>query len=66
MFDHLRIWTTWKQCEEEYRKALVADTKDLEMRDLTAKTDVDNVGAWRAAKGASPVGENQRAVIFFA
>ena len=31
MFDHLRIWTTWKQCEEEYRKALVADTKDLEM-----------------------------------
>ena len=31
MFDHLRIWTTWKQCEQEYRKALVADTKDLEM-----------------------------------
>ena len=31
MFDHLRIWTTWKQCEEEYRKALVADAKDLEM-----------------------------------
>ena len=31
MFDHLRIWTTWKQCEEEYRKASVADTKDLEM-----------------------------------
>ena len=24
-------------------------------RDLTAKTDVDNVGAGRAAKGASPV-----------
>ena len=31
MFDHLRIWTTWKQCEQEYRKASVADTKDLEM-----------------------------------
>ncbi|MBQ3020177.1 MAG: hypothetical protein IJD77_06300 [Clostridia bacterium] len=30
-FDHLRIWTTWKQCEQEYRKASVADTKDLEM-----------------------------------
>ena len=31
MFDHLRIWTTWKQWEQEYRKASVADTKDLEM-----------------------------------
>ena len=59
MFDHLRIWTTWKQWEQKYRKASVADTKDLEMlgktRDLLAKPDVDNVGAGRAAKGASPV-----------
>ena len=31
MFDHLRSWTTWKQWEQEYSKALVADTKDLEM-----------------------------------
>ena len=31
MFDHLLIWTTWKQCEQEYRKASVADMKDLEM-----------------------------------
>ena len=31
MFDHLRIWTMWKQWEQEYRKALVADAKDLEM-----------------------------------
>jgi hypothetical protein len=29
--------------------------RSLKMRDLTAKTDVDNVGAGRAAKGASPV-----------
>ena len=29
--------------------------RSLKMRDLTAKADVDNVGAGRAAKGASPV-----------
>ena len=31
MFDHLRIWTTWKQWEQEYGKASVTDAKDLEM-----------------------------------
>ena len=32
-------------------------------RDLTAKTDVDNVGAGRAAKGASPVASTTEKVL---
>ena len=27
MFDHLRIWTTWKQCSQEHPKAPFLDTK---------------------------------------
>ena len=26
-FDHLRLWTTWKQCPQEHSKALFSDTK---------------------------------------
>ena len=26
-FDHLRLWTTWKQCEREYPKASFLDSK---------------------------------------
>ena len=26
-FDHLRLWTTWKQCDGEHPKASFSDTK---------------------------------------
>ena len=31
MFDHLAVWTTWKQCKQEYRKASVTDMKGLKI-----------------------------------
>ena len=30
-FDHLRIWTMWKQCEQEHIIAPFSDTKALEI-----------------------------------
>ena len=48
MFDHLRIWTTWKQWEQEYGKASVADTKDLEMLGKSIKTFYYALGTKRS------------------
>ena len=36
-FDHLRLWTTWKQCLQEHPKALFSDTKAPKKRKNHAK-----------------------------
>ena len=36
-FDHLRIWTTWKQCDGEHPKASLSDTKAPKKRKNHAK-----------------------------
>ena len=60
-FDHLRIWTTWKQCLQEHPKASFSDTKAPKSLVNQAKNrcrfvwDVD-------AAGSNPVTPTKKAI----
>ena len=62
MFDHLRIWTTWKQCEQEHGIASVADTKDLEMLGKSIKNFLLCLRDQKVV-GSSPVASTTEKVL---
>ena len=61
-FDHLRLWTTWKQCDGEHPKASFSDTKAPKSLVNQGKNRCRFVWELDAA-GSSPVTSTKIAVL---